>query len=90
MSKPEPNKSPFPRPSLCRAVLYRTSHPDEQWEGRSEHAAIITGVVSRDVVNLIVFPDGGMPLPRRNVYREGVTKTPAGFASSAWAWPPIA
>ena len=87
MSKPEPNKPVLQRPSLCRAVLYRTSHGDEQWAGKSQHAAIITGVVSNDVVDLIVFPAGGVPVPRLNVPREGVEQLPMGFSKSAWAWP---
>jgi hypothetical protein len=85
MSKSETGR----RPSVCRAVLYRTSHADEQWNGKSEHAAIITGVVSNDVVDLIVFPVGGMPLPRVNVVRAGAEDTPMGFARSSWAWPVI-
>lgn len=87
MSKPEPNKAAPRRPSLNRAVLYRTTHADEQWNGASEHAAIITGVISEDAVNLIVFPNGGMPVPRLNVSREGTAKTPEGFPSACWAWP---
>ena len=85
MSKSEPTRTQ--RPSLCRAVIYRTGHADEQWNDASRHAAIITGVVSDDVVNLIVFPDGGMPVPRLNVSREGSENTPKGFTSCSWAWP---
>jgi len=89
MSKPETSNRAPRRPSLCRDVLYRTSHGDEQWNGSSEHAAKITGVVSGDVVNLIVFPNGGMPVPRLNVSRQGTGKTPKGFPSCSWAWPVV-
>lgn len=72
------------RPSVSRAVLYRSS--DER-NGKREDAAIITGVVSSDIVSLIVFPDGGVPIVRMNVPREGSLKLLRGFPSQAcWAW----
>lgn len=85
----EQSKARPMRPSLCRAVLYRSSHADEQWNGKSEHAAIITGVVSGDVVDLIVFPAGQMPMPILSVPREGTEATPMGFSKNAWAWPTL-
>lgn len=73
------------RASVSRAVLYRSS--DER-NGKREHAAIITGVVSGDIVNLIVFPDGGVPVVCMNVQREGSFKPLKGFLSQdCWAWP---
>jgi hypothetical protein len=76
----------LPAPSLRRLVLYRSTFDDEQWNGAGEHAALITGVVSSDVVNLLVFPNGGDPVVRLRVAREGSFSPTPGFPVRFWAW----
>jgi hypothetical protein len=81
------HEAPTQRPTICRVVVFRSSFDEEHWNGASEHPAMITGVVSDDVVNLMVFPDGAAPVTRMRVCREGSFEPTPGFPSHAWAWP---
>lgn len=73
--------------SLGRVVIFQTGFPEEHWNGATEHAAMITGVVAADIVHLTVFPAGAAPAPRLNVRRAGSFAPIDGFPSHSWKWP---
>lgn len=63
-------------PSVGRVVLVRQAHMTEDCPG------IVTKAHSQNVVNLTMFPDGGLPSPQFSVeYAED----PAGHGIS-WHW----
>lgn len=49
-----------PRATLGMAVLVTTR---DKIGGQNEHTAFVTRVVSEDVVNVMLLPDGGQPYP---------------------------
>jgi hypothetical protein len=68
-------------------VIFHSTFPEEGWNGAKEHAAMITGVASGDVVDLTIFPAGEMPVPLRRVHRKGSFVPIDGFPYRCWAWP---
>jgi hypothetical protein len=83
MSKPQPQPQKMPpvqpaeqKPALTDAVLVTTR---EAIGGQKEHAAIVTKVISDDVVNVMVLPSAGQPYPIEAVARTGAL---------CWRYPP--
>lgn len=72
--------------AVGRIVLFYPGQGDcELFErnGAECHPAMITRVWNDEMVNLIVFPDSGTPVPRTSVsFGE-----PAVSAHSTWRWP---
>lgn len=69
------------KPSLGRTVIVTTA---KQIGGQTEHAAIITGVVSdAGAVHLMLMPAGVEPYPVSNVLHEKIA--PKG--AMCWRWP---
>lgn len=76
-----------PKPSVPRMVLFRSTYPEEQWNGAAEHAAVITRVWSPTCVNLKVLCDGAPSVDFSSVELEGSFTPIEGFPSRCWAWP---
>lgn len=88
MSKNSLPLSPPLKPAICRMVIFHSTFPEERWNGATQHAAVITGVKSDDVVNLLVHPNGAQSVVQLNIPREGSFKPVAGFPHRCWVWPP--
>jgi hypothetical protein len=77
------------RPTIGRIIHY--------WPGTSEQlpqgepiAALVIGTHGEDVVDCVLFPDGGdCPTVTRRVYVEPV-RAPRRYDTPGWAWPPRA
>ncbi len=69
-----------PRPGLAQPVIVTTA---KKIGGQDEHAAIITGVVSDDVVHVLLMPAGEQPYPISGV--PHVKSVSPGALS--WRWP---
>lgn len=69
------------RPSLARMVLVKTP---VRIGGQDEHAAIITRVISDDLINVMLMPGTGEPYSVANI--QSAQSAPAGAIS--WRWPP--
>jgi hypothetical protein len=68
--------------SIGRVVLFRSEHSN----GIDEHPALVNRVWSTECVNLVVFPDCGVPVNKTSVMQnESLTE---GNQSYAWRWPP--
>lgn len=80
-------KDGLPKPSICRMVLFRSTYSDEQWNGASEHPAVITRVWSSTCVNLKVLCDGAAPVDLSSVELEGSFAPIDGFPHHSWSWP---
>ena len=70
------------KPTKGRIVLVTT--PDLAINGQKEHAAIITQVWSDTMVNTMLMPGAGDPVPQGSV--EFADPPSAVFRS--WRWPP--
>lgn len=68
------------KPSVGRIVLVS----GKESNGVTEHPAIINRVWSDDKVNVMVFPDNGMPYPKTSVRQS----TDGSAQAEAWRWPP--
>jgi hypothetical protein len=75
----KPN-APIGKPALALPVIVTTA---EKIDGTNEHAAIITRVISDDLVNVMVFPSNGMPYPIPSICR---TRQSA-LGSLSWRFP---
>jgi hypothetical protein len=70
------------QPSVGRIVLFRSEHSN----GATEHPALINRVWSDTCVNLVVFPDCGVPMNKTSVVLN--EDTTEGNQTYAWRWPP--
>jgi len=69
------------KPALCRMVLVRTP---QKIGGQTEHAAVITRVLSDELVNVTLLPDGEAPYPVTEIYHVESPKA----GQITWRWPP--
>lgn len=70
------------RPALCRMVVVTTTGAIR---GRTEHAAMITAVISDTVVDVTMFPSGEPPYPVQGV---AFAQSPSAASGISWRWPP--
>lgn len=76
------DNEPAQRPALCRMVIVTTTGAIR---GRTEHAAMITAVISDAVVDVLMSPAGEMSYPVQGVpYAESASNAPG----ISWRWPP--
>lgn len=80
---PEVSVRKLERPgvSIGRVVLIQTPEPIN---GQREQAAMVTQVLSEDVINAMVMPGAGLPYPVGAIAHESNVAPGA----LCWRWPP--
>jgi hypothetical protein len=81
VAKAELPLAPIAKPALTGAVLVKTTG---SIRGRTEHAAMITGVTSDTEIDVTIFPAGEPSYPVQSVHH--VDSPSAGAIT--WRWPP--
>lgn len=71
-------------PTKGRIVLVTT--PGREINGQIEHAAIVTQVWSDTMVNVMLMPGAGDPVPQGSV----AFADPPSPVAMSWRWPPRA
>lgn len=75
------------KPSICRMVVYRQPPGAVPWNGKSEHPAVITSVLSPTLVNLQVFFDNGPVEVRTSVSYDERPDVERPLHHECWHWP---